>query len=220
MEGRFSCADCYVKACRTRSEEKYPAFCPTKNMDPALLESAMAEYADKEKGGLVLEGSDLPTIDGVEVDLEDVFEIANSVNGITYPGEPTLDGDVGSQTITFGGVTVYVPSYYTATLEGNTVSLELNGNAIPEIGATAASGDDPAIPAMVVTDEMFALGLTSTNPNLWYGLATSDTPNGEYANPDPSTLVQGTGAAMALAAARGEGETGKYYKIYVTDIAP
>ena len=57
MEGRFSCADCYVKACRTRSEEKYPAFCPTKNLDPALLESAMAEYADAEKGGLARESA-------------------------------------------------------------------------------------------------------------------------------------------------------------------
>ena len=57
MEGKFSCADCYVKACRTRSEEKYPAFCPTKNLDPALLESAMAEYADKEKGGLARESA-------------------------------------------------------------------------------------------------------------------------------------------------------------------
>ena len=57
MEGKFSCADCYVKACRTRSEEKYPAFCPTKNLDPALLESAMAEYANAEKGRLACESA-------------------------------------------------------------------------------------------------------------------------------------------------------------------
>ena len=57
MAGRFSCADCYVKACRTRSEDKYPAFCPTKNLDPALLASALGEYEDAGKGSLARESA-------------------------------------------------------------------------------------------------------------------------------------------------------------------
>ena len=177
---------------------------------------------DAEKGGLVLEGaeSELPTVDGEEVATEEVFETANSTKDIVYPSEPALEGEEGSQTITFGGVTLDVPSYYTATLDGNTVSLKLNDNAIPEIGATEASGEVPAIPAMVVADDEVAVGLTSTDAKLWYGLATCDTPNGEYADPDPSTLTQGTGAAMALTATREEGEAVKFYRVYVTDIAP
>ena len=177
---------------------------------------------DAKKGGLVLEGaeSELPTVDGEEVATEEVFDAANSTKDIVYPSEPALEGEEGSQTITFGGVTLDVPSYYTATLDGNTVSLKLNDNAIPEIGATEASGEVPAIPAMVVADDEVAVGLTSTDAKLWYGLATCDTPNGDYADPDPSTLTQGTGAAMALTATREEGEAVKFYRVYVTDIAP
>ena len=48
MEGKFCCADCYVKACRTSSEEKYPEFCPTKNLDPEVLEEVLQEYGDEE----------------------------------------------------------------------------------------------------------------------------------------------------------------------------
>ena len=54
MEGNFNCADCYVKACRSKLEEKYPAFCPTKNLDPAILEAAMREYEDEETGKLMV----------------------------------------------------------------------------------------------------------------------------------------------------------------------
>ena len=57
MEGKFSCADCFVKACRTRSEEKYPAFCPTKNLDPALLEEVLNEYGKEETGTLARESA-------------------------------------------------------------------------------------------------------------------------------------------------------------------
>ena len=48
MEGKFSCADCYIKACRTKTEEKYPVFCPTKNLEPETLKEVMEEYADEE----------------------------------------------------------------------------------------------------------------------------------------------------------------------------
>ena len=48
MEEKFSCADCYVKACRTKSEEKYPAFCPTKNLDPNILGEVLREYETRK----------------------------------------------------------------------------------------------------------------------------------------------------------------------------
>ena len=54
MEGKFSCADCYVKACRTKSEEKYPEFCPTKNIDPEILREVLQEYKEDETAKLTL----------------------------------------------------------------------------------------------------------------------------------------------------------------------
>ena len=54
MEEKFSCADCYVKACRTKSEEKYPTFCPTKNLDPNILGEVLREYEDEEAGKLTV----------------------------------------------------------------------------------------------------------------------------------------------------------------------
>ena len=48
MGEKFSCADCHVKACRTKSEEKYPVFCPTKNLNPGVLSEVLLEYEDEE----------------------------------------------------------------------------------------------------------------------------------------------------------------------------
>ena len=36
-----SCSDCAVLACRSKDESKYPAFCLTGKVDPALLEKAL-----------------------------------------------------------------------------------------------------------------------------------------------------------------------------------
>ena len=57
MEGKFSCADCFVKACRTRSEEKYPQFCPTKNLDPSVLSEVLSEYENEEKRQLAVQSA-------------------------------------------------------------------------------------------------------------------------------------------------------------------
>lgn len=155
-----------------------------------------------------------PTVDGNPVTPAEVFTVADSESPIVYPSAPTLSGEVGSQTITFGGTTVDVPAYYTASLSDNTVSLALNDNAIPTIGATVASG----IPAMEVGSSTVSVGLTSTNTKLYYGLAKSSTVGGTYAA--PATLTQGTGEAMALTVDKTGGATAEFYKIYVTDIAP
>jgi uncharacterized metal-binding protein len=44
-EEKLSCVDCAIKACRGKGGE-YPAFCPTRHLDPQLLEEAM----DKLRG--------------------------------------------------------------------------------------------------------------------------------------------------------------------------
>ena len=48
LEPVKSCVDCAVKACRKGEADKYPAFCLTKNMDPALLEEAIDAYSEEE----------------------------------------------------------------------------------------------------------------------------------------------------------------------------
>ena len=45
----FSCANCAVYACQKAEEEKYPGFCPTKNVDRELLAEAVKEYTEDEQ---------------------------------------------------------------------------------------------------------------------------------------------------------------------------
>ena len=108
-----------------------------------------------------------PTVNGQKVDPERVFEIANSRKPISYPRSPTVSGTDGHQTIAFGGKTVDVPEYYTATPVGNTVTLALNDNAKPKI----ADGTD-GTKAFVVTDTTVSLHLEHTYENLFYARAT------------------------------------------------
>lgn len=44
----LTCADCRVKACFNREEEKYPSFCLTKEVDTELLEQAKEMYLNDE----------------------------------------------------------------------------------------------------------------------------------------------------------------------------
>ena len=44
----ISCMNCAVKACQTGDKDKYPSFCPTKNMDGKLHEAVLEKYNDEE----------------------------------------------------------------------------------------------------------------------------------------------------------------------------
>jgi len=44
----ISCMNCAVKACQTGDKDKYPPFCPTKNMDEKLHEEVLKKYNDEE----------------------------------------------------------------------------------------------------------------------------------------------------------------------------
>jgi len=44
----LSCIDCAAKACKTGNAEQYPAFCLTKNMDPAILQDALSCYEEAD----------------------------------------------------------------------------------------------------------------------------------------------------------------------------
>ena len=42
----LSCASCGVKACRTADSDRYPGFCPTAGLDPAMMEEVLSIYRD------------------------------------------------------------------------------------------------------------------------------------------------------------------------------
>ena len=158
-----------------------------------------------------------PVVDGQTVVPGEEFDTATTEKPITYPSTPTVTGEVGNQTITWGvSGSVSVPEYYTATVEGNTVNLTLNDNALATIGdATVA---EEAKQAVEVGDASVGVTLTTTNTKLYYGVQTSSTPDGTFTL--QGTPQQGTGSAMQLSVTRGENETAKFYRLYVTDVAP
>jgi len=163
-----------------------------------------------------------PTVDGQSVEPANVFNTAASNKPIIYPSAPTIAGEVGSQTIAFNGVTVNVPAYYTATLDGTTVMLELNDNALPTIGDEMVSGE--AKDAIEVGATTFTATLTSTNVKLYYGLKSAATVNAAAADWTVGTLTQGTGAPMQITADKptveGNAAAAGFFKVYVTDVPP
>jgi uncharacterized metal-binding protein len=49
-----SCADCSRLACKTRQENQYPDFCPTKNAEPELLQKTLEAYGETESQKIAL----------------------------------------------------------------------------------------------------------------------------------------------------------------------
>jgi hypothetical protein len=103
------------------------------------------------------------------------------------------------------------------------VSLSLNDNALPEIDEAVIAEETK--PAMEVTDDITAVTLKTTNPKLYYGLVSADAPNSDDLNPASAgftvpALTQGTGSAMQITIPVAPNESSKFYKVYVTDIAP
>ena len=162
-----------------------------------------------------------PVVDGQTVEPGEEFDTATTEKPITYPSTPTVTGEVGNQTITYGiSGSVSVPEYYTAKAEGNVVSLELNNNALPEIDEAVIAEDTK--PAMEVTDDTTTVTLKTTNPRLYYGLATADAPTNadNFTPPAPAALTKGNGSAMQITIPVDPNESSKFYRVYVTDIAP
>ncbi len=123
-----------------------------------------------------------PTVDGFSVAPADVFTYARTTNAIVYPGTPTLTGAEGSQSISYNGVDIAVPDYYTAALTGNVITLVLNGNAKPVIANTTAT------PGIAVVDGKVRIHLANVRPTLYYAILTAAsldaaewTPCGGYA---------------------------------------
>ena len=109
----------------------------------------------------------LPQVAGEDVEPAEVFTKAREAKAIVYPSEPTVTGDVGSQVVSFGGVDVNVPDYYTATLSDTTVTLALNDNAKPVVA------DEDETPGIEIVDGKVRIHLGNVKSALYYTILTA-----------------------------------------------
>ena len=148
-----------------------------------------------------------PTVDGEPVDPAEVFTLAKSTKPIVYPSAPELTGEVGAQTIAFGGVSVNVPRYYTATLSDNTVTLALNDFARPVL---EDSDDDKK--AIAVGETTVSLHVGKRIAGLFYRVVTTTALGGDWV---PVTAFLPVGD---FTVDRKATDTSAFYKIEVSDI--
>ena len=154
-----------------------------------------------------------PTVDGKEVEPDKVFDTAASTKPIVYPAGSTvtLSGEVGAQKIAYGGKSVDVPRYYTATLSGNVVSLALNDFAKPVFRNEAGEEEKSGI--VVAADGTVSLHIANVESKLTYTLVASaslDTPVADW------TTVAGPtkGACDFTDTTKSDA---RFYRVVVTD---
>ena len=135
------------------------------------------------------------------------LETANSAKPIEYPSAPTLSGEVGAQTIAFGGVSVPVPRHYTATLSGNTVTLALNDFARPVLADS--DGDKKAI---AVGETTVTLHVGQRIDGLYYRVVTTTALGGEW------TPVTEFLPVADFTVDRKEADKSAFYKIETSDV--
>jgi hypothetical protein len=117
-----------------------------------------------------------PQVAGESYDPEDAVNAARESKSVQYPTLPTLSGEVGSQVVTFDGVSAAVPSYYTASLDGNELSLKLNDAAKPAID------DEDEAKAFEIKDGKVSIHLTNVKNKLYYSIISAQTPNADDAD--------------------------------------
>ena len=120
----------------------------------------------------------LPTVNGVEVEPDAVFETARVLKPITYPADVEITDKDGVTTITYNGTVVEVPEYYTATRApaadgGYIVTLTLNDLATPRIANKVADGEVET-PAISIEGDKVKIHLEGTYSTLYYTLETSE----------------------------------------------
>lgn len=121
-----------------------------------------------------------PTVNDKVVVAADVFNPptedvrASSGSPIVYPTEPEVGVDAdGAQTITFYDVSVKVPAYFDAALDGATVKLQLNDNAKPVI-----TNEEDKI-GFVLEGNMLKFHLGKVQEGLFYTILKSSKLDGE-----------------------------------------
>ena len=148
-------------------------------------------------------GGDKPQVGGNDCATGEAFVAAATSGTVnTLPSGWTVDGNAvkdgtGTTFATF-------PEFYTVSLTGTTLTLELNNKALDTAGNMTA----------VTVGESFGLSVSASNTKLYYGLASCATVGGEYTA--PTSLMKGTGDALAIPAAKSGDQ--RFYKLYVTDV--
>ena len=168
----------------------------------APFDSLMGEYAVMR-----IKADVDPTVDGVAVAAERVFEAARTTRPIAYPSAPVVTGEVGAQKIVFGGVTVAVLRHYTATVSGNTVMLTLNDFARPVI--SDGDGDKKAIS---VGETTVSLHISNAIEGLFYRVVSASTLGDEW------TPVTEFLPVADFTVDRKVTDTSAFYKIDVSDV--
>lgn len=76
----LSCIDCAAKACKKGEADKYPAFCLTKNMDPALLQEALDCYKEEENNRVMINAANVESdFYGKMTRVEETVEFAKRI---------------------------------------------------------------------------------------------------------------------------------------------
>lgn len=76
----LSCIDCAAKACKKGDAEKYPAFCLTKNMNPALLQEALHCYTEEENNCVMINAANVESeFYGKMTRVEETVEFAKRI---------------------------------------------------------------------------------------------------------------------------------------------
>lgn len=76
----LSCIDCAAKACKKGEADKYPAFCLTKNMDPALLQEALDCYKEEENSRVMINAANVESdFYGKMTRVEETVEFAKRI---------------------------------------------------------------------------------------------------------------------------------------------
>lgn len=185
----------------------------TKSVEGTTKDASVSISITIEKDGEPTPTDDPEIVVPEGKEIADVIAAATSETGIALANVTSEDQvviDNAEHTIKVGKAeAVTIADFYTAALASDmkSITLTLNAKALDTAGDMVE----------VAVDQAFGLKVSASNAKLYYGLASSDTVTGEYAA--PTTLMQGNGSALTLAAPKKEGAAG-FYKLYVTDIAP
>lgn len=142
----------------------------------------------------------LPIVNGKEIAVDKIFTVANSLTPITFPSAPRLLGTPGKdQTLSFESQTISIPTWYTAKLSGEIVTLDFTGK-----------GAEPKLSECEFTTlGQFRIKNTNTQAYFWYSLGSKTNFLSEW-NWSPFTQGQSTFEVTPHAS------TG-FYKICVKD---
>lgn len=77
----LSCIDCSSKACKKGDAEKYPTFCLTRNMNPAVLQESLSCYEEPENKQVMLAAASVESdFYGKMTRVEETIEFARRIN--------------------------------------------------------------------------------------------------------------------------------------------